>query len=821
MASTASAASDLPRPNDVVAQAIGLLPVWPSVTVASMGEEAARQSRLMDICNDHGDKLKRDLSQQAEMLVGKAGDADRESLTAMMKYAYDAADHFESKVATALGYQSLLVEIQSSLTLTHEAAYAEWQQTGGGGSGQMSMAALAAVAAKYGPDVISAQQDALDGLGRAPRPKPLPTYGGQKHDGTQALDNRTKRDGGQSEPPTDSRTASADNGGGAEKDADATQDTRTVSADNGPQKDIAGNHAGGDTSSTRDTRTVSADPGPDSGMAGDTPTVAAGPGVASIPFRPGSSSSGSSGGGMGSPASAASGLPGSLGSALSGGGAMGSPASAASGLGSAFSGGGLGSPTAAASALPGSSLPDMSSALSSGQSSFSPLANAGSSFQSGLASGLGSSGALQPMTPVQPAVSAVQSMATPVMPAGAPSEAAGLGAAGGPMMGGGGAVPPAAMAGGGGAAGALAPYTPAGSGAVPPAAAAATTAAAGSATAGSAGGGPVQQGAGGGGVPMVASAAGGAVGAVPEPDANADLVTARQVLEGLMRGSDGALEVPLYAVSVLRTPTGPQTVVASNVGGGSWLPAGVFLPWTARLATVDPTLPMGWAANFMGWPKPVDIVLAHCDEVSKTAAGVSISAIATSDPIASIPRWIDSATIGLRDIWATPGAAPILDGAHVHRLASINQLLSAQVEQLEGHGQRAVDAAYRLSYAIMASAQGENPIASISLVRQEEAATLAAVRTGGVDWDAYTTEVRSHCSHILLPVAPGDLDDGETTRTMRIMYAQWYRSGRMIELVRLWENGAPLLRDVAYCGVAAGFGSTVLSELQKLKEGAA
>jgi hypothetical protein len=786
-----------------------------------MGELADQNRQLEQSLNQHGESLHRDLGQLAQQLVGKAGDADRESLTAMRDYAYKAADHFGSKVVTARGYQSVLVDIKSSLALTHEAAVEEWKQTGGGGSGQMSMAALAAVAAKYGPEVIATHETAMADYEAVPKPLPVPKHPTKKGDGTQALDNRTEKGADQGDRPKGT--------GGVDQHSEPSQMGNGTPSDHGDSKRDFGGNKGepvgmgngttpGDLGDTKkdlpsgDTTALGSDNG-------DLPKTMPG----AMPFRPatpGGSSSGSSGGGMGSPASAASGLPGSLGSALSGGG-MGSPASAASGLpgslGSAFSGGGMGAPTAAASALPGSPLPDMSSALSSGQSSFSPLANAGSGFQSGLASGLGSSGALQPMVPVQPAVSAVQSMGTPVMPAGAASEAAGLGA-GGPMMGGGGAVPPAAMAGGGGAAGALAPYTPAGSGAVPPAAAAATTAAAGPATAGPAGGGPVQQGAGGGGVPMVASAAGGAVGAVPEPDGNADLVAAKQVLEGLIRGSDGGLEVPLYAVSMLRTPTGPQLVVASSIGGGGWVPAGVFLPWTARLATVDPTLPMGWAASFMGWAHPVDIVRAHCDEVSKTAAGVSISAIATSDPTASIPGWIDSATIGLREIWATPGVAPALDGAHVHRLVAIDPRLAVEVARLEDRGEVSVWAASQLCAAIIRAAEAENPVAGISLVSRDDVATLVAVSSGGVDWDAYDERVRQERGGVVWPVGPTDLDDSTTTQTMRTMYRQAFRAGRIIELVRLWREGPPRIRDIVYCGITAGQGGAVAEELRKIND---
>jgi hypothetical protein len=103
---------------DIVAQAIGLPAVWPSASETAMGELAEQQGRLKAIYNAHGDSLKRDLGQQSQYLVGKAGDADRQSLTAQMRYAYAAADHFESKVTTALGFQSVLVDIKSSLSDT-------------------------------------------------------------------------------------------------------------------------------------------------------------------------------------------------------------------------------------------------------------------------------------------------------------------------------------------------------------------------------------------------------------------------------------------------------------------------------------------------------------------------------------------------------------------------------------------------------------------------------------------------------------------------------------------------------------------------------
>ncbi|WP_133017325.1 hypothetical protein, partial [Mycobacteroides abscessus] len=55
-----------------------------------------------------------------------------------------------------------------------------------------------------------------------------------------------------------------------------------------------------------------------------------------------------------------------------------------------------------------------------------------------------------------------------------------------------------------------------------------------------------------------------------------------------------------WAVSVVRTSAGPQVYVASSVAGGSFIPQGVHLPTSARLAIADTVLTPGWWAPYIG-----------------------------------------------------------------------------------------------------------------------------------------------------------------------------------------------------------------------------
>jgi hypothetical protein len=504
--------------------------------------------------------------------------------------------------------------------------------------------------------------------------------------------------------------------------------------------------------------------------------------------------------------------------------------------------GSMGGPSAGTS--PASMMPQVPSG-SSGLSlaSASPLANAGSGFQSGLVSGMGASGEITPplqpapqQQPLQPFASQQPSVAAPAGgsgPAGVPAgsglgstDSAGLSSgqgAGSAGLGGGGSAmmpPPAGMA----AAAPLAPYSAPGAGAA----------------GGAVGGGPPTSPAAGGaggqsgstpGTPVAPSVLAGNPGssaamsalAASSAEMNPDLLTAQRVLAELARGSKDASEtLVLWAVSLLKTPFGPQIWVASNMGGGTYVPAMVYVPTTAKLAAFDPALPMGWADDWMGSQKPSRILVDHFDRARKHVGGLSLSAMVTTDD-AGRPADFGGDFLRMEHRAAARllSEAPKLDGAHQHRLATVNLDLAHRVNALERQGGDVrAWAAATLTAAVFqaAAAAGTDGLGDKPLVTPSDAQMLEAVHAGTATadrWDNYErAAARRHDGSAMWPElfqSVQDSDGSEATRHGMGWYRHFFRMARMIELVRCWKARPPHVAEVAYCGLLAGFGTVVVN----------
>lgn len=519
-----------------------------------------------------------------------------------------------------------------------------------------------------------------------------------------------------------------------------------------------------------------------------------------------------------------------------------------SGLGSAGSGGmgsGMGSglnPGSLSSRLVPASTSPASAGSSFGSSVPSPLADAGVGFQSGLASGMGSSGGVagpvsspmsqQPLAPFssqQLTVAAPQTGAAgnaagfpPAVPgASQPAGGAGGGGFGAPGgMAGGGMMPPAgAMA----AAQPLAPYSPPGAGA--PAGAATGPAGGGGSGPGPAGGpGPAP---GGAPAPVMAGGPGtsGAIAAAAgaSEDGNPDVMTAQRVLAGLVRGSEASDMLVVWAVAVLRSPYGSQIMVANNMGGGGYLPSKVFLPTTAHLAVSDPVLPIGWATDWMGCQRPSKILVDHFARLRKLVAGVSVSAMVTTELWPESPGCgADFVPMQHREVLGMLSQAPRLDGGHRHRLAVLDQGLAQRVDALDRGGDISAWAAATLTGTVFKEAAKPDGTGS-ALVHAADADILQAVNDGTADaeaWAAYDRAAEQRDNGAALwpdTHAPRDNDGSGAARAAILWYQHYYRSGRMIELVRCWKARPPRLAEVVYCAITGGFGSMVISTIAAME----
>lgn len=531
-----------------------------------------------------------------------------------------------------------------------------------------------------------------------------------------------------------------------------------------------------------------------------------------------------------------SGMMGRAASAGGGGSGAGGGGSGLSGLGSGLNPGSMGSglgsgmPTSPASSLP--SAP-------AAQSAASPLANAGSSFQSGLASGMGATAppsvAQQPIA--QQAMAAQQPLTGSTAgsgPAGVPIAPHGVpdGGGGGPVQGGGSGagpvggapmMPPAAIGGGG----PLAPYSAPGAGASPPGGGAPTTAAAGGQA--SSGGGAAP--AGGSGLPSGPVLAGGAGSgsamggmAASASEVSADMLLAQRVLGGLVRGCEFWPSPIAWAVGVVKTPVGSQVVVANSVGGGSYLPATVFLPSTARLAVVDPALPFGWAQRWMGCQKPSKILVDHFERLSKRVAGAAISAMVTTELWPVEPAGVGE-FLGLqhRQALGLLSVAPVLDGAHQHRLTALDPVLAQRVSSIASNGDVAVRAAAQLTATVIRAAQAPDATGE-PLAFEDEVNVLQAVSAGTADeatWSAYNEKVATRDGEAWLwpeSHAALDHDGSELSESMNLWYRRYFQGGRIVELVQWWKNSAAPLAEIAYCGVQAGLGAVVTATISAIEE---
>ncbi|MBU8820735.1 hypothetical protein KL864_33235 [Mycolicibacterium goodii] len=379
-----------PRPEGEAAQAL-VWAHWPSLTDQYFEDLIAQQQQLASLCEEHRDETLSARDNQATMLVGRAGEAHQEYMTNLAIHADEGKTHFDSKVRAAREYRDITKGVKIDLTRLANDAQKDWD------AAKKVPGALGAVIATYAPEVESIIATAMTDLAAVIPPTPVPDPPKPANTGVQAVDNKTK---------SDNRESGDDGGDEKKRMADpAAKDGMDETALGTDKPYVNAENPG--TGTTGDPSDLTSETIPLGGV--DAP--------ATMPEIPGA--------GQGS----VSPMPSMPASPLGAGGVGSGGGGSSSGLGSVGSGGG-----SLASALK-SSMPSVPSAGSAGTSPASSLpkmpsdnlvaglSNAGSSFQSGVASGMGASGAVSPT-----AQWAQQSAApmSPVQPVAVPSPAAGV-----------------------------------------------------------------------------------------------------------------------------------------------------------------------------------------------------------------------------------------------------------------------------------------------------------------------------------------------------------------------------------------------------------
>ncbi|SHT80838.1 hypothetical protein [Mycobacteroides abscessus] len=768
-------AGDIQRPPGVAAQ-MAIAEHWPSISESHIQSVADEHRAAQKRFSDYGDTLKSKRRESPSLLQGQAGDARSDRLTKMMRHAYAVADHVGSKADTAESYKSTVVGLKMTLTAIGDAAQKAWE-TAQKNKTPFSVAPFQAEAA-------TVAATALGDIAAAPAPEPMPGEDSPRN-GAEPASNETAVD----EP-----REKADRDVGSDK-TDAVSDA----------KDAGDEHLQGDQLKVADEVVSSPTTGNEFA---DAPAPVAG--EVAQPATPVSTPPA----GVGLPTSAPLSSPGS-GVGSGGVGSM-RPPQVPSGL-SALSGNSLKD----AATAPASS---MSEALSSNPLTSNPnLSSAASSFQSGLASGMGASGAVSPTPPLEKFAGPHPSSAgaaspggqVPVVPAqgasAAPAPAAPSGPA--PVGGGGGGMAPVPPGGGGG----LVPYVPpGGGGSVPPPGAATLPT---SAQPVQSPGTSAQQSAGGPPVVASSSGSGAAAGAVAasEPLPSAELVLARRILDGLVRGTEVRKELlnggwVEWAVSVLALPTGQVVSIASTVGDGAYVPPGVVIPASATLAVYDHALPIDWAHRFVGVRAAAKLLAAHAEELARVT-DVRPAALVSSELGVQRPGDWRGEFEAVRDaeIRRSPGEAPTAGGGYRHRLEAVAPDIWAKTQLVLGEAmwRRVAEAVAQTVLDEAKAVEADRPPMTPPLVdpydQREVVERLGAGQP--VDWDAHHEHVAKR--GVLHPDGVLDADESDVSEATRGFYRHFYRSALIVEMLGCWRDQPVSLPDVAYCGWAAGFGHAV------------
>lgn len=242
-----------------------------------------------------------------------------------------------------------------------------------------------------------------------------------------------------------------------------------------------------------------------------------------------------------------------------------------------------------------------------------------------------------------------------------------------------------------------------------------------------------------------------------------------------------------------------------------------------RLAVYDPALPVDWAEQWMGCRFPSKVLADYFDRLRLTVPGLRVSAMVSEEHQSESPPDCggDFEVIRYKDVLNLASEAPKLDGAHRHRLAVIEPVLAQRVDDLDRGGGVSLWAAATLTDVLFGEARKPDDIGQ-ALVTDDEYSVLSAVNTDTANdevWTAYERALQKpDRSAAVWPQGHGPLDhDGSDFARDRIRVYRHFRMGRMIELVQFWKARPPRLAEVAYCGIAAGFGPLVATTITRME----
>lgn len=143
-----------------------------------------------------------------------------------------------------------------------------------------------------------------------------------------------------------------------------------------------------------------------------------------------------------------------------------------------------------------------------------------------------------------------------------------------------------------------------------------------------------------------------------------------------------------WCVGVFRTTSGIETLIVNSEGAG-YIPAGVFVPRSARMLFADPGLDPEFRARWFSWANPAETMLAYAQLASEHRSDIELWALAVSTdfggssmPARSVVQHFEDCSRSLSPLADDAPTSP-LDDTHVHRLETVNR---AEYARLTGFG---------------------------------------------------------------------------------------------------------------------------------------
>lgn len=247
-----------------------------------------------------------------------------------------------------------------------------------------------------------------------------------------------------------------------------------------------------------------------------------------------------------------------------------------------------------------------------------------------------------------------------------------------------------------------------------------------------------------------------------------------------------------WCVGVFRTQSGVETVVVNSDGAG-YIPAGVFVPRSARMLFSDSSLSPAFRAQWFSWANPAETMLAYAELATKSNPGVELWALAVSTSYggssvvarsAGVPHFEDCPE-DLSPINDTDPRMP-LDESHMHRLETVDRALYAR---LLGFGDGPLpdpSEAWRMTQAAAETALGRagavRDLAVAPVIRE----VLGTLRSGvPVKQDRWTALEGAYLEAIGMGTSlrPGLISrEGASPHVLA-----YFDLARLIEILLLWS----------------------------------